>query len=540
MVGFSLCALAFLAFQQDAPTQEPAVDATNQAVFGGDRDLSFKDLVSRTYDARWMLSPVQDGESVETSSWAVDDNGVASVSFDGQGVVARLWLSEATGQISFFVDGSESPSLEWDLDTLLAGPLPKHLDGPLFMPVGEGFVSRIPLPFQKSIRIDFSGASGLTGDIDVRRFSADVKVPSLSRDMLKDNRRSLSFAAQVIRDNTNPETIGEAPLSWKGSFNDSERNPEADYYYGDFRVAIVGNGVLRWFELEFPQKRSQEEMREVLRSLTLRMELNTEKTALKGDVVFEVPLGDFLGSSPGLNPFQTHLVGYNEATGVFYCRMPVPFVGGLKVSVSSDMPEVMVLKSTWGVNKYAKAEDVPPMRLRSGWVRSSGTGSPLDAVLELDGQARLLGYTFSSTATVADPQAFNGPFNFVNSWHGAAPLAFEHLTLREGPGGFGHTSAVRFFGLDAPTGANGLIFDPGITLAEKEPTDYSALAWWYAPADAACSFPTDASDARRLPILEPTPSFFAVEDAFECESLGGALMAPGSTASIVEAADDSS
>lgn len=563
MAGLSLFLLALLAAPLAASSQDVDESALQngavtapQGIPGAiDPELSFKDLLERTYDPRWMLQAVAEGEKVETFSWAVDEAGHASVSIDGQGAVARIWLSQASGRIRVYADGAEQPSLDWNLDYLLSKRLPAHLNSPLFSQIGSGFVCRIPLPFAKSIRIDFDGAadSDQQGTLAIRRFGNEVTVEPLVVGMLEANLRPLRFAAQQLRDNANPETVGGAPISWSGSFRDHTPLTEegSDYYYGDFRVPIVGNGVLRWFEIEFYKKLPPQQMAEVLRSITLRMELNTVKSVLVGDIIFEAPLGDFLGTAPGLNAFQTHLIGYNETTGVFYFRMPVPFTGGLKVSLSSDLPEPVTVKTRWGVNKYAKAEDVPPLRLHSGWARGnykaepstpakpSQPGVPSAALFHIPSEARLLGYTFSSTASSAEPQRFQGPFSFVNSWLTQEPLAFEQVTLHEGPGSFGNRSALRLFGLDAPTSVEGLDFDPGILLASSGETHYSALAWWYAPFGSSSSFPTDAPLEERWPLVQPTPSFHMVVGAYECESLDGALMAAGTQTTIVQAEDPS-
>jgi hypothetical protein len=564
MAGLSLFLLPLLAaplaaspqdIDESAP-QGPEVTVPQHLPGEIDLDLSFKDLVERTYDPRWMLQKVAEGEKVETFAWAVDETGHASVQIDGQGAVARIWLAQASGRIRIYADGAEQPSLDWDLDQLLAKRLPAHLNSPLFSQVGSGFVCRIPLPFNNSMRIDFdtAAASGQEGTLTVRRFGKDVTLEPLVAGTLEANLRPLRFAAQTLRDNSNPETVGETPLSWAGTFrNHAPPTDEgADYYYGDLRVPIIGNGVLRWFEIEFHEKLPPQQMAQVLRGITLRMELNTVKSTIIGDIIFEAPLGDFLGSAPGLNEFQTHLIGYNEKTGVFYFRMPVPFTGGLKVSLSSDLPEPITVKTRWGVNKYATAEDVPPLRLHSGWARGSFQGKPSTpatpsqpgvptaALLNIPSEARLLGYSFSSTASSVQPQIFKGPFSFVNSWISKAPLAFEQVTLRQGPGGFGNRSAIRLFGLEAPTSHQQLEFDPGILLSANGETHYSAVAWWYAPFGSTSSFPTDAPLEERWPLVEPTPSFHLVAGAYECESLDGALMASGTTAFVVQAADLSS
>jgi hypothetical protein len=540
MPGLSLFLLAAFALPQgEAPQNTPGA-ADVEAVAA---PLTFKALVERVYDPRWMLEEVNQGETLETFDWSLDSHGQASVSLEGSGAVARIWMSQAAGTVKVFVDGSDQAAIVWDLEALFAKRLPGYLSAPLFMKIGEGFVCKIPLPFEKSMRIDFSGPvdAEFSGDISVRRFGDGVALESLTAETLSTNLRPLRYAAQIFRDNSNPETLGEAPISWKGGFRHHEPRTEegSDYYYGDFRVPIVGHGVLRWFEIEFHKKLPPAEMRELLRHLTLRLELNTENSMTVGDIIFEVPLGDFFGSSPGLNAFQSHLIGFNEATGVFYFRMPVPFTGGLKISLSSDIRQVTTIKTRWGVNKYALPEEVPPMRLHSGWVRSNAAGVPTAAILDIQSSARLVGYSFSSTAPTAADQTFSGAFQFLNAWKDVTPMAYEQQTLREGPGSFGHRSALRLFGLDSPSSDKALIFSPGVKLADGLATDYTAFAWWYAPAESTTSFAVDAPLEKRWPLTIPSATFYSVSGAFECETLDGVLMGADTSAQVFQSEDAS-
>ncbi|MCP4860396.1 MAG: DUF2961 domain-containing protein [Planctomycetes bacterium] len=538
MPGLSLFLLAAFVLPQ-GETPQSAPDAVVADAAAG--HLTFKTLVERVYDSRWMLQEVKQGEALETIDWSLDPQGQASIDIDGTGAVTRIWMSHAVGTVRVYVDGSDQAAIDWDLETMFSKRLPGYLSAPLFMQLGSGFVCKIPLPFNDSMRIVLEGPAmdGIRGDVAVRRFGKGVELESLTSETLSANLRPLRFAAQLFRDNTNPETLGEAPISWKGGFRFHEpmTGEDEDYYYGDFRVPILGDGVLRWFEIEFHKKLPPDEMREMLRHLTLRMELNTVKSSVVGDILFELPLGDFFGTTPGLNPFQSHLVGFNEATGVFYFRMPVPFTGGLKISLSSDIREVTIIKTRWGVNKYASPEDVPPLRLHSGWVRSSANGVPKDAQLDIASQARLIGYSFSSAAPTAAEQKFTGAFQFLNAWKDATPMAFEQLTLREGPGSFGHRSAFRLFGLDAPTSSDRLTFNPGVELAGGLATDYTAFAWWYAPVDSTTSFAVDAPFETRWPLPMPAANFYSVTGAFECENLDGALMGADTSTEVFQSPD---
>ena len=498
--------------------------------------LDFPGMVRRCFDPRWMYLPVLEGESCESIALEVEQ-GSLQFTADGMGAVTRLWLDAPSGTLKAFVDGADEACFTWDLDKELASE-DRILGAPLFMELGDGFLSRIPIGFREGLRLQYEGPA-TQASVTVRRFGEGQEVESMQSDTIRKHRRSIRYANQVLVTDSHPEILLGRPKMVAAELSYSPKSEEKeDYYAGDMRVLHKGHGVLRWFDLQFVNVESREEMREILRSLVVRVEENTSSTPEIGDILFELPLGDFFGSSPGVNPYRSHLMGFSEETATFYFRVPMPFHNGLKVSLASDLERTLLLKSNWGLDPYAKAEHVPPLRLHGGWVRRVVQGPLEGAALELDGPARLLGYSLSTTSSNTQPLDFGrGPFAWADGVRESTPGALEQPTLVEGPGAFGHNSLLRLFGLDSPTQADGWAFDPQVQVPGDQPTDFTAFAWWYSEPGVQSNFDTLAPSEKRLPIGDPIPSFHVVRDASEFELNREVLSAKGSRMTVATSDD---
>ncbi|MEE9391079.1 MAG: DUF2961 domain-containing protein [Planctomycetota bacterium] len=72
--------------------------------------------------------------------------------FEGPGALVRLWIANASGHLSFYLDGAPRPSLRVDLKLLRSGQF-QVFEPPFSEAVGKGVVFRFPIPFIKSLEI---------------------------------------------------------------------------------------------------------------------------------------------------------------------------------------------------------------------------------------------------------------------------------------------------------------------------------------------------------------------------------------------------
>ena len=543
MLGSSLvCAFLLLPCQQ----QEPSLVHDDRPVTGwmvgrGDA-LEYPDLLERTHDYLWMLEAPRAQEGVSTEDHFVEPGATVRLQWEGPSVISRLWMSETLGTVHFYVDGSEQPTLTWDFAQFVKDGIPSYLPSPLGMVLGSSWDSHLPLPFQKSMVVEYTAPEsiGVRLQVDCTNLGVGVSFPSVSKALLDTHLDAIKRTGEILTNGINPETNNDRDPFMVGTSRNAEMKETDVIDIGEYRWTLLGKGMVRWIELTFIHGTPPAEVEEMLRNLEFSIEMNFDKLADRGgDVVLRVPLGDFFGTGPGANPFYSYPVGLDAESGVFHFRMPIPFDHGVSLVVKSDMLEPARFGVRIGLDSYPLDLEMSPMVLHSGWARARGQGDAKGAELRVDGPARLAGYVFSATSPSMTPMKQEGPFAFADFANGPTHGGFGQVTRRDGPGGFGDTSFMRVFGLTAPVGVEGLSFLPQVQFPANTTVDYSALAWWYAPKDSKSSMDALYPTEQRLPPPTPEPNFFMAKDALEGESAApGIRLSDGTSIAVMDMTAD--
>jgi hypothetical protein len=491
-----------------------------------DEALDFAALVGRTADLDWMLEAPRPGEGVFEHEWSTDDAGPDShtLLLEGPGALSRLWLSSASGRLELEIDGVAVAVLPADLAAFAAtadDARPDWQKAPLMQVLGHGFTSYLPLPFATSCALRWVDApAGARMQASVRRFGDGVAVLGFTAEDLEQtaSKRALRRSIRFLTGGENPAVpVMPAPFKVGAARLRSPEMPPT-VTNGEFRWPIVGHGIMRWFELDFIHKEAPAPSEEMLRSLVLRVELGSGDIEEPGDVLFEVPLGDFFGSAPGANPWLSPWLGYDIDRGVFYCRLPIPYEYGMKICVASDMTGFARFRMRAGLDPIQDHDDLPDLRLHAGWVRGRNADGSQAARLSAEGPARLAALSFHATSAESEAFRHQGPFAFAGAWGMPTPGALAQVTLWEGPGAFGRSSMIRHYGLDAPTVAEGRLEAlAGVVFPGDEPVDYGMFAWWYAPRLATSNLDPVEGLEERHPAPRPSAPFALVEGAFEAE-----------------------
>lgn len=522
-------------------SQEPAADLQQPSAMAAPEVLPYSTMLEWLHDYRWMIMEPRKGEGVESQTLILDPGAIQRIELEGPGAVSHLWLSSQEGKIRIYVDGADQPTLNWDLVAFAEHGMPQYLPNPLALPLGLGWDVHLPLPFASSMAVEFEAPAhlGMKVQLDVRDFGEGVVFDSVSEASLLKDLAQIERVAEIIRTGERPPSQVKPDPFKVGATRTQEVNPETGVS-GEFFWFFRGKGMVRWLEITFIHKEGPAPVEEMLRGLKLRLEHHVEKPLQHGKVLLEVPLGDLFGSSLGANPFQSYAVGLDAQTGTFHLRLPIPFEDGMRLVITSDFPEYARLGARIGLDVYEEDADLPPLRLHAGWMRARETGSPKGATLRIDGPAHIAGYTLASTSPSLQPMAQTGAFAFADFWTSPAPGAYQHVTRRDGPLGYGHNSMVRTFGLDAPSSADGLSFHPGVVFPEADgPTDYSAFAWFYALEDTKYSMSTQYPLEQRMPPELPKAKFLIAEGAMEAEEAPGVSLSEGSAIEVKTVIDTS-
>ncbi len=436
-------------------------------------NVSYDALLNGLIDLRWMCEAPRPGEGADALDQQAQSGEIELRHAQGPGVVGRLWCSRADGTLLIFADDAAEP-VRWNLaefdgrDEL--SPLPPE---PLAGTLGSGWYSMVPLPFQRQIRIVWQppaagGAARLQAD--VRRLGQGAEVPSLTAALLQGARGAMLRVARTIADDTPPATPTKPNLTVARCYHKMKTDPATPYYDGTFYFPIKGDGIIRWFEITFPDVKDPAQVERELRLMQLRIEAGTAVNADRGEVLFELPMGELLGSGIGYNPYDHYLMGLRE-DGRFISRLPIPFSGDMKLVFTHPTKEGVNFRMRIAAEAMPP-ESVPPLRLRGGWQLGDAT------------QAAEMLRIFNQDAPVAP--------------------AGEQLVF---------PPAARFTG-------------------REQEAVVSARALWYGPAKGASTFGGSYAMEQRLPTPAPAPASFHVDGAVEGESARVLGMSAGATLSV--------
>lgn len=508
-----MCESLILALVMPWAQQAPAAQAPLR--------LDYPALIDGLIDLRWMCEMPRPGEGCDALETQSTGAGLELAHLRGPGVVGRIWCSRAEGTLLVYADGLAEPAATWDLAAFArreeSAELPPE---PLAGLLGVGWYSVVPFPFQREVRVVWQpGALASAGEVrlqaDVRRLGEGVEVPSASAELLRASGADMQRVARTIADGVNPETNEWCNTSQAKVNSKSKVDPAYPYLDGRFSVHVRNSGVLRWMEIWMPKVTNPADIEREMRALTVRLEVGGGKLGDPAQTLLEMPIGEFIGSGFGFNPYDQYLHGLN-AEGHFFFRLPIPYDNNLRVTFFHPSKEGVTFIMRLATERMAP-DTVPPLRLRGGFLLADAKEAP---ALDLPGPARLVSYSWSSQSATDDRWDVAAPFAFSEYVSHPRSGAWQQVIHRDGPARFGRSTMLRIFGQDAPMAVAGerLRFAPAANFSGLAgQAQIAARALWYGSADLDGSFGGlySPEDRKLRPVA--TPSFHQVPGAMEAE-----------------------
>jgi len=255
----------------------------------------------------------------------------------GPGTIVRTWTAKISGKLRVYLDDIDKP--------LYAGPAQDFLLHPYDTFINEAELGSVvldgtfyqrnaaycPMPFEKRCRIVWIGNVKNIHfyEVQIRKYAAGTKVKTFSPAELKAAGQQVSKVANVLR---NPQK------RWPYASKQEPVEISADLgpHKLDQVLSLEGPGAIERLTL----KLNAEDLDLALRQTILRIRCDGSRW---GQV--ESPLGDFFGSAPGINPWNS--VPFTvESDGTMTCRYVMPFADSMKIEIYNRSKQAVQIRGS--------------------------------------------------------------------------------------------------------------------------------------------------------------------------------------------------
>lgn len=431
---------------------------------------------------------------------------------EGPGALVRIWSANPAGTLRVYVDGSTTPALEAKMEDILEGKV-KGLPDPVAHLRSKGYNLYLPIPYAKSLEVT-TDAKGFYYTVDYRTYEAGTQVTSFTKNDVQ--RLTDEIAKQASR-LASPRAAGVTPEK-TDSFK-TAISPGQTQKLG----TLTGARAISQFVVRVPQNVSEQG----LRSAVLVMRFDGEQTV-------EVPLGDFFGTAPGINAYQSLPLGMTKDREL-YSNWIMPFREAAEVSIKNLGTEPIELAGEIGSVAHQWTDR--SLHFNAGYRAQANVESqpPFDwTYLDVQGKGRFVGASFTIDNPVkawwgegdekfyvdgeTDPSWFGTGtedyYGYAWCWPGLFEHAYHAQPRCDGPGNYGRTSVNRFHIPDDVPFTKSFKFDMEIWHWQKARVNISATTYWYAAPgskDAFAALTPQDVEVHPMPAYTPMTVAGAIE-----------------------------
>ena len=413
---------------------------------------------------------------------------------EGPGAVTRFWTAnpKIANQTRFYFDGEDTPRIAVPFHDLFHGETAPF--GPVFSYIsGTGGNLYFPLPYSDSLKItieELDKPLSLYYEIGYRTYRPGTAVKSF------DPEAAHSWAD--VQERVARTLLSPQPAPSHGA---AERvGVEAEIAPGETYTLPPITGEMAVYELSARVK----DLRESLDWNDPHRAHNAYRFLLlegvfDGELSIRVPLGDFFGSAPGINPYE-NLFFTVEPDGRMTSRLLMPFRRsmGLSIHNAGGIPYAIELNLRIGPLAFGARG----CHLRAQWGTLTGdTWPPFDAnFLTTEGAGKVVGsvYMIANDGLIwwgegdqkifVDGEPFPSTFGtgteddygYAYGYNGIFIRPYHAQTRVDGPASGGHISLNRWLVLDALPYRTSLKFDQEIWHWMPCRPTWTHVIYWYA------------------------------------------------------------
>ncbi|HBG25984.1 MAG TPA: hypothetical protein DDX75_02695 [Phycisphaerales bacterium] len=432
------------------------------------------------------------GDGYGGAGWIrIEDEKLVLAEIKGPGCIRRIWsATPKDGHVRIYLDGSQTPAVDLPFKGYFDRKNKPFNRPALVHTVASGHNNYVPIPFQKSCKIVADKNYGEYYHFNYTLFPKDTIVPTFKGELTAEESQTLDKA--------------DALLSSSGPDMLADRYPNAKKETGLLEIAkgkteqlIKIDGAraitsLKIYPVDMPA--DIEQQRKILRELTISIFWDkSSKPAVWS------PLGDFFGTAPGINSYNSFPMGMTPQW--FYSNWFMPFSQQAVIKITNDGKQKRQIKfevSHTDLNKPAQAY----ARFHAKWHRNmflpaekerqidwtmlltQGRGRFVGVELEIwnprgkwwgEGDEKFFvdGEKFPSTFGTGSEDYFGyawcDPALFVNCYH--------NQTISEQ--NQGHISVNRWHIVDNIPFQKSFEGSIEKYFVDQRPTQYSCVAYWY-------------------------------------------------------------
>ena len=442
---------------------------------------------------------------------------------EGSGAIVRIWSANAGGILRIYLDGSEKPTLEMNMQDAMDGQHEPFL-APFAGVRSRGWNLYFPFPYAKHCKVTTTDGN-IYYHVNYRTYLAGTSVESFTMgqiEKVKDRierlglRLDRSYTSNLPPDNREVRLLKLSPVAPNASKILAEMQGPAAVF--EFEVAL-----------------DAENMRQALRYMILEIAFDGE-----ANPSVLCPLGDFFGSSPDINPFESLPLQVHES-GEIRSKWFMPFEKSCTIKVTNRGRDTVGLQGRittvpyrWTDRsmrfhaKWRTEKDMPTRPLRDWtFVKCEGKGVFVGDMLSVSNPVRRW-WGEGDEKIYVDGEKFPSHFGtgsedyFGYAWCNTALFThcYHNQSRCDGPGNYGLTSVNRFHILDKIPFAKRFQFDIEVWHSNPDTkVAYTATSYWYARPGGADFFKPLTKEV--LPVVVPPPLAAAakVKGALEGEEL---------------------
>ncbi|MCD6394658.1 MAG: DUF2961 domain-containing protein [Planctomycetes bacterium] len=319
----------------------------------GAEELTYVDLIGRLTDLEGLAVLPQSGETCaqwssydrasrydaatgEYVRWEANGDGdglirkegenLVLAEMEGPGVISRIWSAmPKAGHIKFYLDGAELPAIDLPFIGLFDHKHPPFNRPALVHMAARGQNCYVPIPYQKSCKIIVEKGWGRYYQFTYTTFPKSTVVPTFKMELSSAESKALDKADAILSKG------GLNPSGKKRSTVNVDVHKSTIAPGKSLRMKIdskIGPAAITGLKVKTDFEDKDDEI-DGLRELAIRITWDDEKSA-----AVWTPLGDFFGTAPGENLYESFPLGMTEDG--YYSNWYMPFAKNAKIEIVNE------------------------------------------------------------------------------------------------------------------------------------------------------------------------------------------------------------